>query len=130
MARSRSRQGSTQGPSRETADFANSFELLTGPNTPRSGRLMAIEDRRAYTPARVPVSRTTKVAARIAMLAPSGRPADAPGKQVYAFKIPRQVAVCARREIRKQVIHALGVAGKKVRRPRRNAFSSISCRRK
>lgn len=46
------------------------------------------------------------------------------------FADPMKVSVCVRRETRKRVMHALGKAGGRVRPPRRNEFSEISCRRK
>lgn len=50
-------------------------------------------------------------------------------KGIIAFAEPNRVAVCVRRKVRKQVMHALNKAGGKGhRRPRRNAQSSISCR--
>lgn len=132
MAKSRNRQGSTHSPSREAADFANPLEgLLTDPNLTRSGRLTAIEDRRQWTPGRFTIPKTARHVARLVMAIPSTRSKSFPGRQeVYRFAVPQQVAVCARRQIRKEVIHAKGVAGKRVRRPKRNAWSSVSCRRK
>lgn len=50
--------------------------------------------------------------------------------EVYSFALPKTTVVCVRREVRKQVIHAKGVAGGRVRKPRRNRNSNISCRRK
>lgn len=47
---------------------------------------------------------------------------------VVAFADPRKVHLCVRRETRKRVMHALGKAGHRVRKPRRNKWSSISCR--
>lgn len=44
------------------------------------------------------------------------------------FKVPDRVLICVRRRRRREVIHALGVAGGRVRRPRLNRFSSISCK--
>lgn len=45
------------------------------------------------------------------------------------FAAPKKVLICVRRRIRKQVIHALKKAGRRgQRRPRRNFYSSISCR--
>lgn len=46
------------------------------------------------------------------------------------FADPMKVSVCVRRETRKRVMHALGKAGGRVRPPKRNEFSEISCRRK
>lgn len=47
-----------------------------------------------------------------------------------AFQVPGQVAICIRRKQRKEVLHAKGFAGGKVRGPRRGPFSHIHCRRK
>lgn len=44
-----------------------------------------------------------------------------------AFRDPARVDLCSRREERKRVMHARGSAGGKVRRPRRNAWSGVSC---
>lgn len=45
------------------------------------------------------------------------------------FDVPRDVAVCVRRKRRREVLHALKVAGRRgMRRPRRNEYSAISCR--
>lgn len=43
------------------------------------------------------------------------------------FVAPRQVAICIRRKTRRQVIHAKGIAGTRVRRPRRTEYSGIIC---
>lgn len=45
-----------------------------------------------------------------------------------AFAAPRSVAICVRRQTRRQVMHAIGKAGKVgQRRPRRNQHSGVSC---
>jgi hypothetical protein len=44
------------------------------------------------------------------------------------FVNPNRALVCARRKSRREVIHAKGVAGSKVRKPRRNLLSKYSCR--
>lgn len=50
-------------------------------------------------------------------------------KAILAFDMPDKVAVCVRRNRRKEVLHALGKAGSGgMRKPRRNATSAISCR--
>lgn len=48
-----------------------------------------------------------------------------------AFQAPREVLVCVRRQQRREVLHALGRAGRSgpQRRPRRNLNSNISCKR-
>jgi len=43
------------------------------------------------------------------------------------FQAPRQVAVCVRRKVRREVIHARGIAGSRVRRPRRTEYSGVTC---
>lgn len=43
------------------------------------------------------------------------------------FVAPRQVAICIRRKTRREVIHARGIAGSKVRRPRRTEYSGVIC---
>lgn len=54
--------------------------------------------------------------------------AGVPGVPVaIRFRDPRRVDVCSRRETRKRVLHAAGAAGGRVRRPRRNAWSGVSC---
>lgn len=48
-----------------------------------------------------------------------------------SFASPSSVLICVRRERRKEVLHALGKAGKRgQRKPRQSAYSDISCRRK
>lgn len=43
------------------------------------------------------------------------------------FDKPRKVLICVRRAIRKEVMHAMGKGGSKVRKPRRNQFSDVRC---
>lgn len=46
------------------------------------------------------------------------------------FHTPQRVALCVRRKARREVLHANRQAGRRgLRPPRRNAWSSISCRR-
>lgn len=54
---------------------------------------------------------------------------DQQTKATIAFADPPRVSVCRRRQQRKEVIHAKGVAGGRVRPPRRNEFSDVSCKR-
>lgn len=111
--------------------FPSLFRLRPSAIPSRSGRsLLDIEDRRTFHPDRLAPSRTPRQVARLLMIVPKAGRSTRLSREVYSFKIPKTTAVCVRREIRKQVIHAKGRAGTKVRRPRRNAFSSISCRRK
>lgn len=51
-------------------------------------------------------------------------------KATLAFEAPQEVAICIRRQRRKEVLHAKQKTGRgkgKQRRPRRNAYSKISC---
>lgn len=44
------------------------------------------------------------------------------------FEDPSRVAICVRRNVRKEVIHALGKAGKgKTRRPKQTEYSKVRC---
>lgn len=43
------------------------------------------------------------------------------------FEEPNRLLLCIRRKRRKEVIHAIGRAGTKVRPPRRNEYSGVSC---
>lgn len=47
------------------------------------------------------------------------------------FEEPQKVLICARRELRKRVLHALNKTGKGTKRnkPKFNEYSKISCRR-
>lgn len=132
MAKSRKRNSETR---RDASVIASGPRPLLASIDPlRSGRsLTAIEDRRLFTPGiRRPM--TPRQVARVLMRPPSRRGSRKAEKlhspEVYAFHLPRTTAICVRRAIRKQVIHALGVAGSKVRRPKRNQYSKISCRRR
>lgn len=49
-------------------------------------------------------------------------------KAIVAFSAPKDVLVCIRRNRRKEVLHAIGKAGKKGQRPpRRGPYSDIHC---
>lgn len=53
-------------------------------------------------------------------------------RAAVVFKNPDRVLVCVRRNIRREVLHALNKTGRgkgKQRRPRYNVYSKISCRR-
>lgn len=50
------------------------------------------------------------------------------GKIQYQFKSPKHVAICVRRNTRKEVMHATGVAGGRVSRRRKfNQYSTVRC---
>lgn len=104
--------------------------------------LTEIEDRRLYYPDPVlePPPRSPG-RSRIPIIdqPPNRNPTSVPYRSVYrsnfapavhqSFQHPMTVAICVRRNQRKQVLHALkkvGRGGSKAR-PRRNAFSNIRC---
>lgn len=107
--------------------------------------LAQIEDRRLFHPLRQyrPPRRLDGTTARIGVA--DRRPSRQQVKRSFAtkqhhairsqtkgfltFQEPANVVVCVRRQRRKEVLFATGGAGKRSKRPpRRNAFSSISCR--
>lgn len=64
-----------------------------------------------------------------------GRPNRSRPLTSFSFLSPRIVVqaplravLCARRKVRKEIIHALGVAGSKVKKPRRNSTSNLHCK--
>lgn len=129
---SKSRKRST-GPRRDAFDIATDLSVLSVSAPLRSSRsLSEIEDRRQFHPG-VRQPRALRQVARISLL-PSRRslktrsPLSAK-THTWQFNTPQTVMLCVRRAVRKQVMHAKRKAGKKVRRPRRNRLSSISCRR-
>jgi len=105
---------------------------------PRSGlNLTILEDRRTFDPEqdfrpargfrqprhRLVVRPNTHRAAGLQ------RPLSLPSQ--ISFRLPQNVLVCVRRQRRKEVLHAIGKAGRVGQRsPRRNPYSEISCRRK
>lgn len=120
---------------RDAFDIANSDELLTPSTSPRSGpTILDLEDRRSFTPDvfyRPP--KAIRSVVRLAMPHTSKPHIRARSRfsPVIKFKAPQSVLICVRRQRRREVLHAMKKAGKGgMRRPRRNQFSSISCRRK
>lgn len=102
---------------------------LTVSTSLRRSPLPLIEDRRTFHPlgALRSAAATVKSARRIVTRDPV---ASFFGKQTKArlhFADPSRVVVCVRRKIRKEILHALGKAGKGHKRPKRGPFSDISC---
>lgn len=96
----------------------------------RSGQeLRVLEDRRVthldtFRPARTARRWTAPV-----VVAPAKKALRrAPLLSGLRFKAPKQVLICVRRGIRKEVLHAKKVAGRRgLKKPRRSAFSGVSC---
>lgn len=103
---------------------------LAGPLAPTlvGPSLSEYEDRRIWSP---------RVVSRATSYPPSRRFSGAPARlraplhspqATIAFEAPKRVLVCVRRKIRREVIHARGVAGRRVRKGRKGPYSSIHCR--
>lgn len=104
--------------------------------------LTEVEDRRTHHPLGSfrPPRTVSGVAARVglaertvpARARPSliNRKLRSQTKALVAFQEPNRVVMCIRRKQRRQVLHAKGIAGSRMRMrsPRKNAWSSISCR--
>lgn len=102
--------------------------------------LQEVEDRRLFhplgrfappktvagTPARLTVKDRPPTAKQLA--SPFMRKVRSQTKAVLTFADPERTVMCIRRKERREVLHALGRTGSGNRRPKRNAWSSISCR--
>lgn len=130
---------------RDANAIANETQsLLTSPYLIRSldyyTSLQLVTDYRRYHPDPFEPPRTisnnygyrhvprsiTRRSTRKAWTKPYGNTTFPSHRLVYAN--PQRVILCIRRNRRRQVIHALGIAGSRVKKPTRNINSSISCR--
>lgn len=101
--------------------------------------LALFEDRRSFHPAGPyrPAFSLPRSAARvvgstgITRSALNGAKARTLSPHTLTFQAPDRVVLCVRRKRRKEVLFAKGVGGskKRQRKPRRNYWSSISCKR-
>lgn len=129
---SRGKTSVTRGVNISTA---NHTRLRLPPRLP-SSRLLLYEDRRQFHPEgvyarpatfdgsrqRIGVSSSPNVNKRKGRSRPFFKP-------ILAFEHPLRVVLCARRKIRKEVLHALGKSGRGgQRKPRYSYYSSISCK--
>jgi hypothetical protein len=84
-----------------------------------------VEDRRHFTPGR---SGSFQAASTRSRVTPTKTNLSLTSSVIEAFKAPRNVAICVRRKIRKQVLHALKKTGKGSSPPRRrNNWSNVKC---
>lgn len=129
---------------RENSTFAN--RRLPDPWTPSVspvpyGRLTAFEDRRLWHPqgAWRPAASFVTPRHRLTLVDRSRRTPwggvrlssyPSGSNALVAFQKPSQVLICVRRQMRKEVLHALRKTGKLGQgAPRWSEYSSISCRR-
>lgn len=136
MAR-RSRRGSsrrsTADARRDTPRIASGVPLLRS----LSKSLSLVEDRRHFHPAgdfrparsrRSANHRLDAADRRLRSPVPVWKSESIPSRVV--FHAPKSVLICVRRNRRREVLFASGGASKRhKRRPRRNWFSAVSCRR-
>lgn len=91
----------------------------------RQRPLQELEDRRRWHPERwgQPVKATIRSATQVVV-----KPRQGPVlTSRLSFADPKRIAVCNRRQTRKEVIHALGKAGSGNKAPTRKPTSEISC---
>ena len=124
MARRRSRRRRQ----RDNYLIARPSGLLPASALPRSSRGVRPEDRRLHHPGwRHP--RTLTREARLAVQprkrkVARGVMATLPARTMFVSK---KTNICVRRKERKQVIHAIGAAGRTSSRRRRNIWSNVKC---
>lgn len=124
MARSsRVRRGAVDTASRRLLDPV--FEPLE-----LDRPLVEVEDRRTSFPAVYRPAKRFVGYARLSMPAVVPPRSRRRFSHVVKFQDPSGVLICVRRKVRREVLHAKGRAGGRVRRPRRNEWSNISCRRR
>jgi len=134
--RNRSMTGTERQVRRDITNVATRHRVHDLPIRPirRSVPLPLLEhqDFRQWHPAPLskPLRRLGGASARLKVATPA-RPVGGPVTFPYhkvAFRDATRVVLCVRRQVRRQIIHALGKAGGKVRRPRFNRNSQVSCR--
>jgi hypothetical protein len=86
--------------------------------------LTELEDRRTYRP-----DRSVRAPAAVQRKDTRLNTFPSPARlAAYGFQNPHNVALCVRRKVRKEVIHAIRVAGKTgLKRPKRNFWSNVKC---
>lgn len=90
-------------------------------------RLFEVEDRRRWSPEEyVPYKRITGGPVRYKAVA-NRRSAPKEVPMYIGYMNPGSVVVCIRRKIRREVMHALGVAGGRVGPPKFNESSMVRC---
>lgn len=110
-------------------------DRLIKPSTEPFGSLREIEDRRSFHPDPSPFGPPARsvwghpVQPVVQKRPPPGRPYRSPFHKL-SFAVPKETAICVRRETRREVLFAKKRAGGGSRKkPHRNFYSSISCKR-
>lgn len=133
----RSRSKNTHNGRRDDLSIAN----FTLPSRPVTLTPLTFIDRRRYHPEQdfaAPLTFAGRPASYTVVDRPSksqkqidrfGAKLRSQTKAAVAFAEPTRLALCVRRNQRKEVLHATGKAGKRgQKKPRRNFFSRITCR--
>jgi len=90
---------------------------------PLSLSVRSLEDRRLFHP-----ERFRRPAASVLRTDRSVREVFRGKRAVMMFSVPKRVSICVRRKERREVLFAKGKGGGGKRHPRRNYWSSVSCR--
>lgn len=101
----------------------------SSPSIPYTPQILA--DDRYYFPDRAsrPLAAVTRRAQKVVVADSFGKHIRAQTKAPLAFAEPAAVVLCRKRQKRKEVFHALKLAGGKgYKKPRRKSTSKISCR--
>ncbi|AZL83003.1 hypothetical protein [Apis mellifera associated microvirus 42] len=131
MAKSRNRTGRRGNNTTQTTAIRTRMPLPTVALVTLSHT--TYPDRRTWSPARVlsgPAARNVNATRLVA----ADRVGDAVRRQTKApirFAVPEKVALCVRRQRRKEVLHAFKKAGRKgpQKKHHRNQWSNVSCKR-
>jgi len=121
---------------RDASPIANRRLPLVNPNLIKpvpayaNLSLQAVQDRRRFTPQPY-VARSLsgqQHSLRVQPDVPRRRSRHLFPSPVVAFTTPKKMAICVRRQQRKEVLHAFRKTGKVgQKRPRRNYFSGVAC---
>lgn len=125
MARGGSRSNSRRGTIVTTTNIVPQFKTINLSLEPVTLQI----DRRRYYPSPIgPKVTNPKPAGGVVRHAT--RLKAPPSYNGVAFARPDLVAVCARRKIRKRIMHAMGMSGArsfKFKKPQRNYWSNVKC---
>lgn len=134
MASRRSRHNSSS-PSREVTTPFNPFPKFSTPKIGLGGYLdyRPVQDRRLFSPD--PYRSPKTVLGLLNPVKAARQVKNTPHRLAFRFVAPYRALICVRRQARKEVLHALGLvkkgrgrSGAKLKRPRRNDWSAISCK--
>lgn len=130
------RKNKNMGRARKSKSFAKTLpRTRITPITSNYSKITLatiIDDRRRWNPQKKHVRPRLLYSGQLAPT--QTKVLDKPHRRLYektTYIVPKQTAVCVRRQTRKEVLFATGKAGKRLgtRKSRRNPQSYISCKR-